>query len=482
MQSFEFDVIVVGGGGSALATAISAAEGGCSVVLLEKSDKLGGSTGMSIGSVTAAGTSLQRRAGINDSAEEHLADMPAWAGTLVERDNKSLLWVMTAHGADTLEWLIESGIAFVGPFPEPPHRKPRMHNVVPNSRAFVYHLSRRAQRAGVDIRLNTRVVSLILESGKVTGVNVEAEGKNVRYGGRRGIVLAGGDINASREYKEALGHEDQLNVPAVNPLSTGDCQRMGVAVGGSIVNADIALQDIKYRFLPPEKPSVLLSLPPFRFLTASMSGALRLLPSLLSRPFVMKFLTAAMAPELAIFTAPGVVMLNKKGEVVSLQSHSIGAAIAKQPGAIAYLVLDNETATKFDGWPNYVSTAPGVAYAYVSDYLRGRPDICCRCRTLSALASRLSIGVNAVRQAVKGIGSGPYVVMGPLHAQTVLADGGLAVSTRGEVLDSAGEPIPGLFAVGSAGQGGLLLRGHGHHLAWAFTSGRLTGNYLCDKQ
>jgi succinate dehydrogenase/fumarate reductase flavoprotein subunit len=37
--------------------------------------------------------------------------------------------------------------------------------------------------------------------------------------------------------------------------------------------------------------------------------------------------------------------------------------------------------------------------------------------------------------------------------------------------------IPGLFAAGSAGQGGLLLEGHGHHLGWAFTSGRLAGRH-----
>jgi predicted oxidoreductase len=43
------------------------------------------------------------------------------------------------------------------------------------------------------------------------------------------------------------------------------------------------------------------------------------------------------------------------------------------------------------------------------------------------------------------------------------------------VLGAQDQPIPGLYAAGSAGQGGLLLKGHGHHLIWAFTSGRLAG-------
>jgi fumarate reductase flavoprotein subunit len=32
-----------------------------------------------------------------------------------------------------------------------------------------------------------------------------------------------------------------------------------------------------------------------------------------------------------------------------------------------------------------------------------------------------------------------------------------------------------LYAAGSTGQGGVLLEGHGHHIGWAFVSGRLAG-------
>jgi fumarate reductase flavoprotein subunit len=43
------------------------------------------------------------------------------------------------------------------------------------------------------------------------------------------------------------------------------------------------------------------------------------------------------------------------------------------------------------------------------------------------------------------------------------------------VTDRSGGPIPGLFAAGSTGQGGMLLPAHGQHLAWAFVSGRIAG-------
>jgi fumarate reductase flavoprotein subunit len=54
-------------------------------------------------------------------------------------------------------------------------------------------------------------------------------------------------------------------------------------------------------------------------------------------------------------------------------------------------------------------------------------------------------------------------------------EGGLAVDLDHRVLGAGDIPIEGLFAAGSTGQGGLLLRGHGHHLAWAFASGRRAG-------
>ena len=49
------------------------------------------------------------------------------------------------------------------------------------------------------------------------------------------------------------------------------------------------------------------------------------------------------------------------------------------------------------------------------------------------------------------------------------------MSERLEVIGRDGAPIHGLYAAGSTGQGGLLLYGHGHHLGWAFVSGRIAG-------
>ena len=71
----------------------------------------------------------------------------------------------------------------------------------------------------------------------------------------------------------------------------------------------------------------------------------------------------------------------------------------------------------------------------------------------------------------------PFVALGPVCAYIMATDGGLAVNENLQVLGENDAPIPGLYAAGSTGQGGLLLEGHGHHLGWGFTSGRIAGRH-----
>ena len=68
-------------------------------------------------------------------------------------------------------------------------------------------------------------------------------------------------------------------------------------------------------------------------------------------------------------------------------------------------------------------------------------------------------------------------MLGPVRPLLIQAEGGLAADMRHRVLGRGFQPIPGLYAAGATGQGGLLLKGEGHHLAWAFVSGRRAGRF-----
>jgi succinate dehydrogenase/fumarate reductase flavoprotein subunit len=484
------DVIVVGGGGSGLAAASEAARLGCRVILLEKNPELGGSTAWSVGSVSATNTPHQKRRGIVDSADDHFEDLGKLAGARAPRDNLALRRILVDNTTEMMDWLMSTGLEFVGPMPEPPHRVPRMHNVLPNSAAFPYHLGRHCRRLGVDIRLNSKVEDLVKEDGRVAGVRVRGEdGAQHELKAARAVILAGGDISGSRELKARFADPEVVDVDPVNPTATGDGIAIGLAHGGVMVNGDL-LRGPTMRFVPPGRRNLLQSLPPVRALTRTMRWCFETLPPALTRPFVMSFLTTAVAPAGELFRE-GAILVNLDASRFCDELDRPGPACARQRERQAFLLFDRRLTDLFSAWPNYVSTAPGVAYAYLQDYRRNRPDIYYEADTLEGLAAKLRMpparlaatvadynaGTDGIARTGerKPIREAPFVALGPIRAHVVFADGGLKITERMEVVTEDGLVQPGLYAAGSNGQGGVILEGHGHHLGWAFISGRIAG-------
>ncbi|QKO23559.1 FAD-dependent oxidoreductase [Rhodoferax sp. BAB1] len=477
-QEQLFDVVVVGGGGAGLAAAIEARESGRSVLLLEKNPALGGSTAWSIGSVTSSGTPHQKKRGIVDSPADHWADMPGFAGELDARDNPELRRILCNEMPATFQWLLDSGVRFMGPMPEPPHRQPRMHNVLPNSRSFIYHLGRRARRVGVEIRTSMRVTALLQEDGRITGVDAEGETGLMRYTARGGVVLAAGDFTNGPEFKARFMGAQEAKVEGVNLTATGDGQRLGESLGGTIVNGDLALGP-EIRFIAPATETFVRRLPPWRWLAVFMQWSLDHLPQAILRPFMMKFLTTALAPSTTLFEQ-GAILVNQRGERFGSELDKPAWRLPDQPGKVGYIVIDQTLAQQFSAWPHFVSTAPGIAYAYIPDYRQNRPDVYAEAPTLAGLASQLGMDASVLASSVaaapvRPLGVGPYVALGPVRSVFVHSEGGLMVDSQHRVLGADGRPVTGLYAAGSTGQGGLLLKGHGHHLAWAFVSGRRAG-------
>ena len=96
------EVVVVGGGGAGLVAALSAAELGARVTVLEATSGCTGNTALSTGMLPAAGTRLQSEAGVDDSPELMLRDI------LARHSGDCDLAVATAmcrRSAETVEWL-----------------------------------------------------------------------------------------------------------------------------------------------------------------------------------------------------------------------------------------------------------------------------------------------------------------------------------------------------------------------------------------
>jgi fumarate reductase flavoprotein subunit len=232
---------------------------------------------------------------------------------------------------------------------------------------------------------------------------------------------------------------------------------------------------------PPNK-TLLQRLPPWPVLASTMAWSMAHIPMSLLRPFIMSFVTTALAPSLELFRY-GAILVNRHGKRFCDENDQPAYALAEQPGKQGYIVMDGAIAEQFSKWPHFVSTAPGVAYAYIPDYRRNRPDVFKQADDLAQLAADLDLEPAVLEEAVSGatgFDQPPYVALGPVRSVFVHNEGGLAVDDHHRVLRDDNQPIPGLYAVGSTGQGGLLLKGHGHHLAWAFVSGRRAGRFAAD--
>ncbi len=198
--SRQADIVVVGGGGTGLAAAIEAAGAGRKVILLEKEPKLGGTTGRSVGSITASGTRLQKSAGVVDDAQAHFEDMPLFAPHLANRDNLELRRLLVDNVPDVVAWLERLGVVFFGPMPEPPHRVPRMHNILPSSKSYIHYLEKEARRLGVEIVLQAKADRLVQQDGRVTVVEASVAGRLEAFRASRSEHPA--------EDAERCGHDD----------------------------------------------------------------------------------------------------------------------------------------------------------------------------------------------------------------------------------------------------------------------------------
>ena len=471
------DVIVVGAGGSGLAAAVSAAEAGCSVLVLEKCPQPGGTTGIAVGSFTGCGTSLQQKAGIDDTPEDHAEDCAKFAPRKIEAKNNDAYrkWFL-AQTAETYDWLREMGLSFHGPNPEPPNRVPRMHNVVPGAQAYVAALQAKLVRLGGQILCGQTVTALLRdEEDRVTGVVANGE----KLESRLGVVLAAGDYANNPEMIAKHKSDRFAAVEGINPHATGDGHRLAEGVGAHTLNMDVTYGP-ELRFAPPLGKTVQQLLPAGGPLAKFMGWCLPLVPSFVMNAFIRRLLVTWQHPENALFD-DGAILVNQEGARFCKETEwpDREISIANQSGKLAYILMDERLTKRYSAWPHFISTAPKIAYAYVKDYLRLRPDVAAS-GSLDEVAAKRKLPAEALRATVEAsnLKGDEWALLGPVKAYFTTTEGGVSIDRSFRTLDEDGNPISGLFAVGQNGLGGQILWGHGLHIAWAMTSGRLVGKAL----
>ena len=171
-----YDIVVVGTGGAGFAAAISAANKGKSVLLLEKLGIFGGSTALSGGEMATPCNWIQVNMGLEDSPEQLAADMLAGGDNVGDPDLVNII----ANGVyDAADWLTyEGGVAwehnllFFGGHSVQRSLIPKGHK----GNEMTTKLTGRAETiSNLTLVKNMKAVELVMgDDGTVVGIKVES--------------------------------------------------------------------------------------------------------------------------------------------------------------------------------------------------------------------------------------------------------------------------------------------------------------------
>lgn len=236
-ETYDVDVVVVGGGVAGLSSAIEAAENGADVLILEKQGIVGGATTRSGGKLMANGTDVQKAAGIEDSNELMFDYLKGIGGDMID-DTK--LHQFVDHSLETYNWMVDMGVKVQDV--EPIHSSLpiwRVHNVEGgggmtdgHGGKIVIPMLDKYKAVDGDILYNVTANELIVNDNKeVVGVKgVKADGSNITVNAKS-VILATGGYASNREMMAPYADFTEnysTNVPAGN---VGDGIVMGEAVG-----------------------------------------------------------------------------------------------------------------------------------------------------------------------------------------------------------------------------------------------------------
>ena len=454
----DYDVIIVGGGGAGLAAAYEALETGARVLIVEAGEALGGSTRLSGGHIYAAGTSVQRAAGVE-------GDTPQSAFHYYMTLNQFRLEPAVARrlceeAPGVIEWLIGLGIEFK---PEALHVGGvdgirREHLPTGNGAAIVAVLD--AAVAGkADVALRTRVRDLLIEDGRVAGIR--ADGAEIRA---HAVVITTGGFGANpellaRHYPDAAAHGDWTWYIGA-PHSQGDHLALGEAAGADVTGHNRGL---------------VLATPGFR-------------------------------KELEVYLPSWLVYVNREGRRFvdeTIEYNIMSGVLRDQTGGECFAVFDEAARASARPDPATLESIKLglVGTSWTPEALEGfvRERKLMSAPSLEALARQAGIRWPALQTTVdtynadcelgvdtrfgkvcddfKPIATGPFYAARMRGAIVCFTSMGLRIDEEARVRDKADRPIAGLFAAGEAA-GGVLgdrIFGGGSSMANVLSYGRIAG-------
>jgi hypothetical protein len=256
-QTHSSDVLVIGGGLAGLVTALECLQAGRHVTVVDRDTpaRLGGLALWAFGGMALVDTPLQRRMKIPDSPDLALRDWlrfgelapddhwpRRWAAAYVAQSRPAVYDWLTGHGLKFLpavNW-VERGLYGDG------NTVPRYHVLWGTSRLLAVRMIEAVRAAGADGRLTLlsghRVTALDTRAGVLCGaVAVDETSGQLRRLAAPVVVLATGGLNGSHDQVRAHWPADRP-MPATmlngaHPFADGALHRAATALGGQITHA-----------------------------------------------------------------------------------------------------------------------------------------------------------------------------------------------------------------------------------------------------
>jgi flavocytochrome c len=240
------DIVVIGSGFAGLAAAIEAHLAGTSVIILEKMKAPGGNSVISDGGISAAGTTLQKKFGINDSPDLMVSDMlkagmglnyPDLVREVADQSNDVFQWSIDYLGVEYLDRVDLFG----------GHSAPRCHAAKGiTGSTIIKRQVAKVRELGMDIRLGMYFKTFIRDSeGRVCGVLVrdgyvyknEESGRDRYIRANKAVILATGGFGSDVAFRAAQDPRLSEKIDSTNQkFTTAEALKEALRIGSTPVH------------------------------------------------------------------------------------------------------------------------------------------------------------------------------------------------------------------------------------------------------
>ncbi len=452
------DVVVIGAGNAAMCAALAAREAGASVLVLERSPEAerGGNTRFTAGAIRCVYDGVDDlKALMPDLTNEEIAntDFGTYTsekffddmGRVTEyRANPDLVELLVTRSRPTLRWMRTKGVRFAPIWGRQAFKVDGRFKfwggltveAWGGGPGLVDALFAAAARDGIEVAYQARAVSLIAGDDGVTGVRVRQGGRTQEVRARSVVIAAGGFESNSEMRTRYLGPGWDLAKVRGTRFNTGDGIKMALDIGAMPYGNWSGCHAVGWDRNAPE------------------FGDLAVGDGFQKHSYAFSI----------VLNASGERFVDEGADFRNYTYAKYGRVILNQPNQFAWQIFDRKTAHLLRD-EYRIRQVTKVQAATLEELVRKLDDVDpvralatihaynASVRTDIPFDPNVKDGRSTEGLAIPKSNWANTIDEGPFEAYAVTCGitftfGGLRINDGGQVIDTEGAPIPGLYAAG----------------------------------